>query len=193
MSFAPPDPSAAAASEWAVLAVPWLLAALVVTTAGAAVGIALLLRGLRDLSPASERLAALDEIRSSLKELSGARGDLDLRRIEHVLIEIRDGQRRLEDALLRATQSSGAPTAAPGSSDAIGLSERIVQRLLAHGYERVHVVPTLEELAATFSGPGAHEVLVEARLGGVLCKGRVLVRDGAVTEVELKPAYTMFP
>jgi hypothetical protein len=73
------------------------------------------------------------------------------------------------------------------------LSERIVQRLLAHGYERVHVVPTLAELEELFEAEGAHEVLVEARHNGVLCKGRVLLRDGVVTDVELKPAYTMFP
>jgi hypothetical protein len=35
--------------------------------------------------------------------------------------------------------------------------------------------------------------LVEARRGGVQCKGRVLVRDGVVVDVEVKPAYSMFP
>jgi hypothetical protein len=181
------------APQWAVLAVPWLLAALVVSTSAAAIGVAILVRRLRELGTASERLQGLDDIRSSLQEMARARGDLDLRRIEHVLIEIRDGQRRLEDAILRATQTPPAPTADPRAPDTLGLSERIVQRLLAHGYERVHVVPTLEQLSAMFAAEGAHEVLVEARRGGVLCKGRVLVRDGAVTDVELKPAYTMFP
>jgi hypothetical protein len=184
--------------QWSVIAVPWLLAALVVSTSAAAIGVAVLVRRLRDLGAASERLQGLEDIRSSVQEMSRARGDLDLRRIEHVLIEIRDGQRRLEDAILRATQTPAAPAADARSADALGLSERIVQRLLAHGYDRVHVVPTLEELTAMIgaegvAAEGAHDVLVEARRGGVLCKGRVLVRDGAVTDVELKPAYTMFP
>lgn len=193
MSFTPSNAPQGAAPEWAILAVPWLLAALVVTTSAAALGVAMLVRRLRDLGSAADRLQGLEDIRSSLHEIARARGDLDLRRIEHVLIEIRDGQRRLEDAILRATQVPAAPAEGPGPPDTLGLSERIVQRLLAHGYERVHLVPSLEELAATFAAEGAHEVLVEARRGGVLCKGRVLVRDGAVTDVELKPAYTMFP
>ena len=131
----------------------------------------------------------------TLARVAREREDLDLRRIEHVLIEIRDGQRRLEDSLLRASQLAHHGDTARGvpSADAAGISERIVQRLHAHGFEHVQVVPTLEELAKLLESGGAHEVLVEARRAGVQCKGRVLVRDGVVLEVEVKPAYSMFP
>jgi hypothetical protein len=180
--------------EWVASSLPWLLALLLVATSAGAIGVWIVLQRLRELGRLGERLAALDEIKSSLQQLASDRGDLDLRRIEHVLIEQRDGQRRLEDAILRATQGPRAAQAAPAASEsATGLSDRIVQRVLAHGYEQVHVVPTLEDLGELFRAGGAHEVLVEARKAGVLCKGRVLVRDGAVVDVELKPAYTMFP
>ena len=36
-------------------------------------------------------------------------------------------------------------------------------------------------------------IAVEAVRDGVLCKGRVLLRAGALSDVEIKPAYTVFP
>jgi hypothetical protein len=182
--------------EWVAASLPWLIALCAAAAGAAAAGVWMIHARLRDLGRLAERLSVLDEIKTSLARVAREREDLDLRRIEHVLIELRDGQRRLEDLLLRASQGGarlgeGAPPTAAG--DAAGLSERIVQRLVAHGFERVQVVSTLEELAQVFSGGGAHEVLVEARRNGVMCKGRVLVRDGVVIDVEVKPAYSMFP
>jgi hypothetical protein len=182
--------------EWVATSLPWLGALLLIATCAGTVGVWMLLQRLRELEKLWLRLDALEEIKAALQQLAHDRGDLDLRRIEHVLIEMRDGQRRLEDAILRAAQAAHRPTpdSAPEPADeATGLCERIVQRLLAHGYEQVHVVPTLEDLGELFHSGGAHEVLVEARRNGMLCKGRVLLRDGAVVDVELKPAYTMFP
>lgn len=180
---------------WVVTLVPWLLGLCVVAAACAALGVWLVHARLRELQALGERLAVLDEIKSALVRVAKEREDLDLRRIEHVLIEMRDGQRRLEDTLLRAAQGGAKPTegATPRAGDAAGLGERIVQRLLAHGYERVQIIPTLDELTKLFEADGANEVLVEARRNGVLCKGRVLVRDGVVVDVELQPAYSMFP
>jgi hypothetical protein len=183
------------APAWATSLIPWLLTLLVVAAGVAAVGVWMLLARLREIERFAERFQAIDAIASSLDSLVRAREDLDLRRVEHVLIEMRDGQRRLEDALLRAAQSTPRTSdgSEPPTEEAASLSERVVRRLLAHGYEQVHVVPSLDELAQLFKADGAHEVLVEARRNGVACKGRVLLRDGVVTDVELKPAYTMFP
>lgn len=186
---------AAPSSDWILATVPWLLGLCALGAGAAAAGVWFLHARLRELAKYGERLAALEQIQSTLSRVAREREDLDLRRIEHVLIELRDGQRRLEDTLLRASQaglhSEAGRTGA--SSDAAGLSERIVQRLIAHGFEHVQVVPTLDEIARLFEAGGAHEVLVEARRGGVHCKGRVLVRDGVVVDVEVKPAYSMFP
>jgi hypothetical protein len=182
-------------SDWLLSTIPWLLGLCAVAAGATAVGVWLLHTRLRELARLAERLSALEPIQTTLARVAREREDLDLRRIEHVLIEIRDGQRRLEDSLLRAAQVAHHGELARGlpASDGAGLSERIVQRLIAHGYEHVQVVPTLEELAKLFEGGGSHEVLVEARRAGVQCKGRVLVRDGVVVEVEVKPAYSMFP
>jgi len=182
-------------SDWLLATIPWLLGLCAIAAGATAAGVWLLHQRLRELGRLGERLSALEQIQATLARVAREREDLDLRRIEHVLIEIRDGQRRLEDSLLRASQAAFHGEAARGApaSDVAGLSERIVQRLCAHGFEHVQVVPTLEELARLFEAGGAHEVLVEARRGGVQCKGRVLVRDGVVVEVEVKPAYALFP
>lgn len=186
---------ASQSSDWFVATIPWLLGLCAIAGGATAAGVWLLQARLRELARLGERLSSLEQIQATLARVAREREDLDLRRIEHVLIEIRDGQRRLEDSLLRASQVAyhGEAGATAPASDVAGLSERIVQRLIAHGFEHVQVVPTLEELAKLFESGGAHEVLVEARRGGVQCKGRVLVRDGVVVEVEVKPAYSMFP
>ncbi len=177
--------------------VPWLVALAALAAGAAALGVWSAVRRLERLDDVAARLGALEELRTALAALLKERSDLDLRRIEHVLIELRDGQRRLEDSILRATQSALRPTPAErGHADAANPADpasRIIARVLAQGYERVQLVPGREELERLLAADGAHEVLLEARRNGVLCKGRVLLRDGAVTDVELSPAYTMFP
>ncbi|MCC6406696.1 MAG: hypothetical protein IT453_06000 [Planctomycetes bacterium] len=159
----------------------------------AAVGVWMLHRRVGDFERSAAGLAKLDELAASVKKLAGDRADLDLRRVEHVLIEIRDAQRRLEDALLRVSEQAlargGSGAALVPSSG--GLAERVITRLVAQGYDRVQIVTPHAELERIAAGDG--EVTVEARRAGVACKGRVIVRAGALTEVDLKPAYATFP
>ncbi|MCE9594485.1 MAG: hypothetical protein K8S98_09845 [Planctomycetes bacterium] len=174
----------------------WIDVLLVVCAAAAALGVWVVHRRLTELERAAGALGHLEELAVSVKKLAGDRGDLDLRRVEHVLIEIRDAQRRLEDALLRVSEQAlarGGSSLAPAANFATGggLAERVVTRLVALGYDRVQILPPAEELARIAAGDG--EVTVEARRNGVACKGRVLVRGGALTEVDLKPAYATFP
>ncbi|HVS11884.1 MAG TPA: hypothetical protein VMS76_18605 [Planctomycetota bacterium] len=181
---------------WVVTSLPWLAGALVLAAAAGAVGTWLLLARVRELERLGGKLDALERLESALAKLAAERGDLDLRRIEHALLEIRDLQRRLEDALLRTVQVARAPggAAASAGEGTAGLSERIVTRLVALGYERVQLVTPLaemDELCASESTSG--DVLVEARRNGVLCKGRVRVRGGVLAEVEMQPAYAVFP
>lgn len=204
---------ALSAPGWLLVLLPWLGVLLLAGVAAAVACLWILVQRSRPLEGLGERLEGLDEIRRSLARLVEQRGDLDLRRIEHVLLELRDAQRRLEDALLRASQtprSPSAPDALPPQAreGGAGLAERVVNRLLALGYERVQIVTPTGELDRLAAGPrpgsngggaddepapGSGEVLVEARRAGVLCKGRVQVRAGALLEVELQPAYTVFP
>ena len=174
----------------------WLSGAGVALALALLAGLWIAIGLLRELRGELRNLARLESIESTLARLAGERGDLDLRRLEHVLIELRDGGRRLEDAWFtagRAARSAEAPERAPDSP--AGLGERVVNRLLALGYERVRLITTPEQLAALAAEPrgGNGEILVEARRSGAPCKGRVLLRAGALTEVEIRPAYSVFP
>jgi hypothetical protein len=151
-------------------------------------------------------VARLGEIERHLKSLgrgedspvAGAGADrqreaVDLRRIEQVLSEIRDGNKRLEDALLRSRSSARA---ASGSTEvdsvtAVDLGERVTNRMLALGYERIVIVTPREQFEAIHAGGG--DVLVEARRDGAPCKGKALFRGGVLTDVAMQSAYATFP
>lgn len=148
------------------------------------------------------RLDRLEEIRGTLNRIAEAGGDLELRRLEHVLIDIRDGQKRLEERLLQLAESaredvrlepSVATTREKERPSAATLSERVVNRLLAMGYERILVITPFEDLARMLEENGEGDVLVEARRAGALCKGRVAIRAGGIAAVELKGSHAMFP
>jgi hypothetical protein len=188
-----PNPAAGGLTEWALASLPWLAALLVLATSVGAVGVWVLVQRAKELGRLGGRAEALERIERSLAGLAAERQDLDLRRIEHVLLEIRDNQRRVEDALLRAVQSGprldrqGGRVQEPHGA---GLAERVTNRLLALGYERVQLVTSPAEIESIATDG---EVQVEARRDGVLHKGRVVVRGRSLTEVEMKPAYTVFP
>lgn len=142
-------------------------------------------------------LEHLGEMARDVRELVRDRSDLDLRRIEHVLVELRDTQARLEDVLLRHADATRQALVRGDAGTALSLpvgddmGERAVNRLLALGYDRVQIITRADKLAELQGGDG--EILVEARRDGVLHKGRVLVRSGRVANVELHPAYSIFP
>lgn len=142
-------------------------------------------------------LKHLDSIEGLLRQMAARGEELDLRRLEHVLIDIRDGQERLEERLARQLESqppvSGDPGAAPGDvARVVGLSERVTTRLLSMGFERIEVLTTQEDLEALAQSPEG-EVVVEARRSGALHKGRVLVRHGSICDVRLRSSYEAFP
>jgi hypothetical protein len=183
--------TAAALEAWIVASLPWLGAALLLAVSAGVVGVFLIVRRLNELERLTGRLDALEELKVSVARLAAARDDLDLRRLEHVLLEIRDGQRRVEDRLLRAVETARAAPIA-GSGESSGLADRVIDRMLALGYERVQLVTPVNALPDPNADEGG-QVQVEAHRNGVLCKGRVIVRGGALVDVEMKPAYTTFP
>src|SRR5687767_1193054 len=79
-----------------------------------------------------------------------ARESVDLRRVEELLHELRDGSKRLEDVLLRLLAAGrGSPQLAAGAGAApADLAERVIQRMLALGYERIVVVTPREQFGA---------------------------------------------
>lgn len=140
-----------------------------------------------------ESLQGLEEIVESLEVIAERSDQLGRRRLEHVLIDIRDGQKRFEERwLAQVEKQGGASGTMPGiDSSATSLSERITNRLLAMGFERIDVLSPIEEVEAIGEGDG--EVRVEARRAGVAHKGHVLLREGSIADVRLRDGYDAFP
>ena len=84
-----------------------LAAAAAAVAAGLAAGAAwTLVTRVRELGARTAPLEHLANLSRDVRTLCEARGDLDLRRVEHLLIELRDSQVRLEDALLRHAEAT---------------------------------------------------------------------------------------
>jgi hypothetical protein len=160
--------------------------------------IATLLTGLTEAQSKLDIRPALADIQAQLNKMREDRDDLDLRRLEHVLVDIRDGNKRLEEKLTLTiehaatvkqveTEVQRPPNMQPG------LGERIVNRLLALGYSQVQIVPPGVESAELSAEDGTGEVILEARRDGAHFKGRVLLQNGAISDVMMTPAYDMFP
>ncbi|HIF40397.1 MAG TPA: hypothetical protein EYQ74_04780 [Planctomycetes bacterium] len=140
-----------------------------------------------------DALQGLEEIAESLESIAERSDELGRRRLEHVLIDIRDGHKRFEERWLAQMEKHGGVSGAmPGiDPQATSLSERITNRLLAMGFERIDVLSPVEEVEAMADGDG--EVRVEARRGGVAHKGHVLLREGSIADVRLRDGYDAFP
>lgn len=179
---------------WLPEALFWVAVAALVAVVVCALGVWSVVGRLASLAQDTKRLGTLERVSEDLSRLSNEREELDLRRIEHVLVDMRDAHVRLEEALLRTleSQTAGAeremsvPHAVPDS-----LSERVVNRLLSLGFSQVQLVTPIEEVQALCETDG--DVVIEAKRNGVLHKGRVLVRQGRLAEVEVQPFYAIFP
>ena len=185
------------AQDGALSLLPWIALAATMLLGGLFAIVFSLVNRLRLFDQRLERLDRLEDLMSAVSRLADDQKSLDLRRLEHVLIDIRDGQKRSQDGLLRALELARAEREAAASQGrreaptGRDLSERVVNRLLAMDFERIQVVTPLADIEELTDGDG--EILVEARKNGALCKGRVLVRGGTLTDVQLRPAYTVFP
>ena len=187
----------ATAPDWLPEALFWVVVALFVACVAAAVGVWTIAGRLSALARDTRRLGHLERLSEDLGRISQEREGLDLRRVEHVLVDLREGQARLEDALLRTLEMQRASNGAEGEvlhphvpNEA--LAERVVNRLLSLGFGQVQLVSSIEEIQA-LAPDGDGEVVVEAKKNGVLHKGRVLVRKGRLAEVEVQPTYAIFP
>jgi len=191
------EPLVDAVPAWMGEGLFWIGLAVLVLAVALLAGLWAVLARLREVEREARRLRALEGLEAQIGRLVAEREDLDLRRIEHVLIDVRDGLRRLEDALLGTVEAlrrvdglaSDELVPAPPFADALG--ERIVNRMLALGYERVQIVTGADKLSGLATKDG--EVLVEARRDGVLHKGRMVVRTGRLADLEIHPTYSIFP
>lgn len=149
------------------------------------------------LSVLEKRLGSLDTlgaIDAKLKAMSGSQANLELRRLEHLLVDIRDGQKRADQRLAQALENREREPASESDVQAAGpsrLAERIINRLLSQGYERIEILTPAKEFEQMVNGDG--EVRVEARRGGAAYKGRVKVQAGSILEVHLRAPFAIFP
>jgi hypothetical protein len=146
---------------------------------------------LRLLDERLEVLEAIEPVGEDLERVAAVAESLDLGRLEHLLSELRDSQKRLNERLLFLAEERGRPgEVAAETTQPVPLGERITNRLLAMGFEGIQLLggpEALEDCAAEA------DVVVEARRGGAFCKGRVRVRDGVIAQVDLRTAHSMFP
>jgi hypothetical protein len=175
----------------------WIVSLTALCAAAAAVAAWLLVTRAKHIEDRLKRLERLDEISAELKKLTAPDQDLDVRRVEHVLIDIRDGQKRVEERMLALLESKGRESLAENRGPALalesanGLQDRIVTRLLALGYERIVLVTSTEEIARIATAGGA--IVVEARRDGAACKGRAIVENGRIQDIQIQSAYSTFP
>ena len=146
---------------------------------------------------AQDTRATLEEVRAALAKAAEERGDLDHRRLEHVLNEVRGGIKRTESSVLAVIENQANQPEAPQAQAAPprqpALRERVTNRLLALGFTDIRIVTPSEELKAITDEGGDGSVALEARQGATHVKGRVQIRAGAIDDVDLKPFYPMFP
>ena len=166
----------------------WIQLASLVALVLIAVGIWVLVVHLRETRDETRRLASLEGIESKLARLLEERGDLDLRRLEHLLLDLREIQGRTEDALVRLFERESAGASGATEGRGIPIEELARVRLLALGYASVEIVGRVEN-----GSEGGGEFLVEATRDGARFKGSVRVADGRISRVDMRPEYTAFP
>lgn len=173
----------------------WLGCVALVLLLGALVVVVTMAGRLRQIEDKLHRLERLDTLDAGLAQIVERHGELDLRRLEHVLLDMRDGQKRVEERLLAvveaANQEHQSFTAIEKEGARGAVSDRIVNRLLALGFERIELLTQSEDLEALLKTGG--DVLVEARREGALHKGRVILKDGAIADVQMRSSYEVFP
>jgi len=184
-------------ASWQAASLPWLLIATLLTLAVVAVCSVLVLRKLDELYNRFDRLDQLEDIRAGVQQVADEHGNLDLRRVEHALLDIRDGQRRMEDRLIQTVEALRArapePVEATQEGSARMIADRVFGRLISLGYEQINLVTPIEELEELAEASQTGEILVEARRNGAQCKGRVNIQDGVILDVELRSIYSAFP
>jgi len=175
-----------AAGPWAELA----------TALFAAVGVwvlFLLYRRSESLDARLKELEGLGRLEASLSSLKEGMDSVDLERLEHLVEDLRDTNRRIGRQLLELTERTVAEEAPQEANRPVGamLGERITNRLIVLGCERIELLVGAGDLERIAAEGG--EVGFEARRDGAMAKGRVEVADGRLVNVDISTSHQMFP
>lgn len=131
------------------------------------------------------------------ERLKGVSDVLERVRLDHVedllgqlhddLIAIRDAQEGLERSLGRAGVAE--PEVARSGSAADRIRAAVESRLLSLGYSDLRILSDLADSTLDTETT----VRVECSRQNMVSKGRVVTRNGAIVDVELKPVAQVFP
>lgn len=110
-----------------------------------------------------------------------------LHKLERAVQEVADNLKVVREAA--ATSPMAAATAPAGPTPRERVRELVERAVFAQGYRNLRIVGDL--IGARLEGECT--VQVEAERDGMPCKGKVVTCDGAVRDLDLRPAAAMFP
>ena len=159
------------------------------------------LRKLAGIRGIDERLAQLDERVQGLAEATEQHGlgritqQLDV--LHEDLEDLREATKRVGEAVVTIPASvASVPVNSDGSAQdpsqatpAARIVALIEARLLQLGYRRLRLLGDLGDAQFT----DEVEVQVEAERNGMPCKGRVVARNGSVSDVHIQTVAQSFP
>lgn len=142
-----------------------------------------------DSAPDPRLLGAMQELASSLTSFhrsAEAQTDRLAAQVESLARTIAEIPAGTVPAL------AGAPSEkSPGTATAAGVLQAARANLSAQGYTQIEILTRPSDLSAEFLRAG--QLTVEAKRGGAVFKGRVLLEEGHVVDVQLRPSHTIFP
>ena len=172
---------------------PWFLLSLAGLAAAGVILLFTLVKRLREISGRLEQLEGIEGLERSLSGLKEVGDSVDLERLEHLVEDLRDTNRRIGRQLVDLTEQSVTEPDLQESSRPVGplLGERITNRLIVLGCERIELLVGAGDLERIAAEGG--EVGFEARRDGAMAKGRVEVADGRLVNVDISTSHQMFP
>jgi len=171
----------------------WVLLSIAILAAAGVVILFTLAKRLREISERLEQLDRLEGLERSLSGLKEVGEAVDLERLEHLVEDLRDTNRRIGRQLVDLTEQSVTEQDLQETSRPVGplLGERITNRLIVLGCERIELLVGAGDLEHIAAEGG--EVAFEARRDGAMAKGRVEVADGRLVNVDISTSHQMFP
>lgn len=142
-----------------------------------------------DSAPGPQLLGAVEELSTSLATFhrsAEAQADRIASQVESLARAIAEIPQGTVPA-----HASASPELRPGTATPAGVLQATRANLSAQGYTQVEILTPPADLNADLFRAG--ELTVEAKRGGAVFKGRVLLEEGHVVDVQLRPSHTIFP
>ena len=99
---------------------PWLLLSIAILVAAGMITLVLLLKRLAEISDRLKQLEGLERLDASLGALKGVADTVDLERLEHLVEDLRDTNRRIGRQLVDLTEGSVSEQSESSSDRPVG-------------------------------------------------------------------------